>query len=159
MALGPQALTTVPALRAQLAGGATDDTTGRLAEASLAALIERASAAIEGYCDRVLLAPTDDQTYHLDGNGEQRLVLPEWPIAALTSLRIDGEDIAPRGDGPSGYVAREAEGWLDLRGHTFTVGLGNIEVVGRLGYDPVLALSERRHRRALADLEAACLLL
>jgi hypothetical protein len=160
MALNSNALTSIDKLRAWLTQGATSETTGRLAENNLEALINRASSAIEGWCDRVLIAPATDQTYTLDGNGDRRLILPEWPVVSLTSLTIDGQEIAERADLMGlGYIVRSAEAWLNLVGYCFTQGVANVEVVARLGYDAAASATDRRHQRALDDLEQACLLL
>ncbi len=154
------ALTTVTALRQWLSQNATDDHGGRLADEPLTALIERAGAAIESYCDRLLLAPSAEQTCRFDGDGSRRLILPEWPLVSLSRVTVDGQAIAAR-EHPlgQGWVARYAEAWIELFGATFTAGRQNVEVDCRLGYDRALAETDRRHSRALGDLEQACLLL
>jgi len=75
-------------------------------------------------------------------------------------VTIDGQIVPPR-EHPlgQGWVARYAEAWIELFGYTFAAGRQNVAVVCRLGYDPVLAETDRRHSRALGDLEQACLLL
>lgn len=159
MPLQANALTTVAALRAWLAQGATEETDGRLDDEALTALIGRASGAIESWCDRTLVAPAEARTYRLDGNGLTRLLLPEWPLLSLTSLTIDDHAIPEREAGGPGWLARAEEACLLLDGYTFTRGLGNVVAVARLGYDAATAATDRRHRRALDDLEQACLML
>lgn len=160
MALATNALTDVPTLRAWLTQGRTLETEGRLSDDALERLINRASAAIEGWCRRSLRAPAEAATYRFDGDGGCRLLLPEWPVASFDSLTVDGQAIAARETVfGTGYVLREREGTVLLVGHRFADGTQNVEVQARLGYDAALAESEPRHAAALADLEQACLML
>lgn len=160
MALCDQALTTVATLRQWLTQNQTDETDGRLADTPLENLLNRASNSIGSYCDRLLIAPAEAQDYVFNGHGGRRIILREWPIAELTCVSVDGQEIPER---PSleaiGYIARPAEAWLDLVGYSFTRGIGNVTITGRLGYDATLAATDARHKRALDDLEQACLLL
>lgn len=157
MALPDNALTTVAALRQWLTQDATAETDGRLAEPTLEALIARCSSAIEAYCDRTLRAPAEPQTYVFDGAGGTRLVLPDWPVVELLTVTVNDEPVPERGATGIGYVLRAAEAWIDLIGYSFTRGVGNVVIVARLGYDATLAATDRRHRRALDDLEQASL--
>jgi hypothetical protein len=160
MALNANALTTVSRLREWLSEGLTATNGGRFSDERLTALINGASAAIEAWCDRVLVAPAQPVTYTFDGDGGEKLVLPDWPIVAVSTLTVDGRTVPARSDPLGvGYVVRPYEGWLALVGETFGRGTANVVVQARLGYDATLALTDRRHRRALADLEQACLLL
>ena len=158
MALDDNALTTVATLRQWLTQDATADSSGRLADAALEGLIGRATAAIEGYCERALIAPATAETYTLNGSGGQRLILPEWPLLELTSLTIDDQAIPERASlADAGYTVSAAEACLELTGYAFTRGVGNVVAVARCGYDPALAETSRRHRQAVRDLEQACL--
>jgi len=160
MALAANALTNVPTLRAWLTQGRTNETGGRLADGALEGLINRASAAIEGWCRRSLVAPAEPRTYTFDGDGGCRLLLPEWPVVSVDSLTVDGLAIEERATVfGAGYVVRRREGALLLVGHRFAHGQQNVVVRARLGYDSALAESEPRHGAALADLEQACLML
>jgi len=158
MPLDDNALTTVATLRQWLTQDATADSTGRLSDSALEGLIGRATAAIEGYCERALLAPAEAETYVLDGTGGKRLILPEWPLLELVSLTIDEQAIPARAAvGEVGYMASAAEACLELTGFVFTQGTANVVAVARCGYDPALAETSRRHRQAVRDLEQACL--
>jgi hypothetical protein len=160
MPLDATALTSIDTLRAWLAAGRTAETDGRLADDPLADLINRASSAIATWCDREIVAPADPVTYTFDGDGGQRLILPEWPLIAVTSVTVGGQTIPPAGDtDPLGWLAQPAEAWLTLQGYRFEHGVRNVSVVARLGYDPTLAATQPRHRRALETFEQACLLL
>lgn len=159
MALDSQALTTVLALRQWLTQDSTADTDGRLSQAALESLINRASAAIERYCDRALIAPSEPVTWRLDGTGSRRLLLPEWPVVEFVSLQVDGQSVPPWTAGESGYFVRAETGQLELLGLVAPRGHGNVEVVARCGYDATKAATDRQHRQALRDLEQACLLL
>ncbi len=158
MPLDDNALTTVATLRQWLTQDATADTSGRLSDAALEALIGRGTAAIESYCERALLAPAMAQTYTLNGSGGKRLILPEWPLLELVSLTIDGQAIPARASlADAGYIVSAAEACLELTGYTFSAGVANVVAVARCGYDPALAATSRRHRQAVRDLEQACL--
>lgn len=160
MALAANALTRVPTLRAWLTQGRTNEADGRLSDEALEGLIGRASAAIEGWCRRSLVAPADPQTYTFDGDGGCRLLLPEWPVVSFDSLTVDGLAIEERTSVfGAGYVVRRREGTVLLVGHRFAYGQQNVVVQARLGYDAALAEAEPRHGAALADLEQACLML
>ena len=160
MPLADNALTDVTTLRAWLTQGRTIEADGRLSDDALEALINRASAAIEGWCRRSLRAPAEAQTYRFDGDGGCRLLLPEWPVASFETLTVDGQAIDERATVfGTGYVVRRREGTVLLVGHRFAHGEQNVEVRARLGYDAALAEAEPRHGAALADLEQACLML
>lgn len=158
MALNANALTTVARLRQWVSAGLPEETGGRLSDEALEALINQASAALEAWCDRVLVAPAEPVTYTFDGDGGQRLILPEWPVVSVSGVTVDGDAVPARGDVLGlGYVVRTYEGWLALVGYRFASGEQNVTVSARLGYDATLARTDRRHRRALDDLEQACL--
>lgn len=160
MTLSAQALVTVAQLRAWLSAGRTLEAAGRLADEPLAQLAETASAAIAAWCDRRLLAPAAAEPIVLDGTGGSLLLLPEWPVAELVSLEIDGQPVPPhQAPNQLGYRLRAREGLLTLTGHRFTRGLGNVVVTARLGYCRQLAPTDPHHRAALDTLTQACLLL
>lgn len=158
MALDDHALTTVATLRQWLTQDATAESTGRLCDTALEGLIGRATAAIEGYCNRALLAPAEAVTHTLDGTGSRRMLLPEWPLLELFSLTIDEQSIPARTGGAEvGYTISAAEACLELSGYVFTSGVANVVAVARCGYDRALADTSRRHCQAVRDLEQACL--
>lgn len=158
MALHANALTTVARLRQWVSQGLPEETGGRLSDEALEALINQASGALEAWCDRLLVAPSAPVTYTFDGDGGQRLILPEWPVVSLAGVTVDGDTLPARSDALGvGYVVRPYEGWLALVGYRFATGVQNVVVSARLGYDATLAATDRRHRRALDDLEQACL--
>lgn len=166
MALTANALTTVARLRSYLSRSRTAATDGELGTDRLEDLINAASAHIETYCDRHLICPATAQTYTLDHDGGSLLVLPEWPIVAITSITDLWDNVAiaartaPYGDG---YYAHSEDGRIDLYGYAPAAGEGVIQVVARLGYDATTAALTtpiaRRHARALAELEQACWML
>ncbi len=158
MALPDHSLTNVVTLREWLTRNAVSQTDGRLSDANLEALIDRASAAVAAWCDRQLVAPSIAETRYHDGDDSRRLVLPEWPVTEFVGLSIDGVAVPERVELlDAGYVVRAPEAWIELVGHTFTRGVQNVAVTARLGYDSTLAQNDARHRRALATLEQACL--
>ncbi|MCC7494870.1 MAG: hypothetical protein IT204_21145 [Fimbriimonadaceae bacterium] len=160
MSLTPEALTTVATLRQWLTQDTVADTGGRFAEAPLEGLINRASSAIATWCDRRLVAPAELTSYRLDGSGGNLLVLPQWPVAELTTVRVDAQEVPPRDvGGGAGWVCDSFVGRLTLYGATFARGAQNVEVLARLGYCPSCAATQLHHSAALADLEQACLLL
>jgi len=168
MALNANALTTVANLQAWLAqdtiATATD---GRYATARCEALINRVSSHIEAYCDRMLIAPAAAYTYTLDGDGGTMIPLYRegaWPIVAVTSVTdsATSEVIAARTSiYGTGYTMNAAIGVINLHGYSTTPGVQTIAVVARAGYDATTAalatVLGRLHRRALDDLENACL--
>ena len=157
MPLSADALTTVAHMRAYLQRSRTDTTAGRFTDAEMEALIESTSAAIAGYTQRQLIAPTLAQFYTLSATDSVRLQLPEWPIVAISSLTIDGGDEIDWIASDDDYLA----GIITLKNTTSGVPPQLITCVARLGYDPTAITFQdrisRAHKVALAQLESACL--
>jgi len=57
----------------------------------LTRLCQAASAAIEAYCDRLLVSRS--YASWLDGDGSSRLLLPQYPVTAVGRLSVDVQDI------------------------------------------------------------------
>ena len=60
-------------------------------DALIAALITRATSAIEAYCDRVL--GSDTYRERLNGNGERMIFLRQYPVTAITLLATSVQDV------------------------------------------------------------------
>lgn len=110
--MAAQDLTTLANVKSWLSLGTTND------DALLARLITAISIAIAGYCNQNLVS----QSYAavvLNGTGGAKLLLPEGPITAVTSLTIDGVVIPPRpAIGQAGYYFDTD--FLYVDGYAFT---------------------------------------
>lgn len=131
--------------------GTPDDTT------LMEDCIDRTTALFEAMTNRNLKArgysylstsnDYDPDNAVFDGNDRDKLVLPQYPINSVTTLRINTIEIAVRGDVfDTGYVIDKKRGILMLAGYLFTSGLRNIEVVYNAGYSTIPE-----------DLEHACI--
>ena len=109
-----------------------------ISDASLDALIERlivsASSRIENFCSRGLEQRT--LTQQLSGRGTNRLVLDQYPITAVASLKVDGVVIpAATGSAPytvAGYLFDERFIYSVMG--RIPVGMMNVEVTWTGGY-------------------------
>ncbi|KLR76626.1 hypothetical protein M717_05215, partial [Neisseria gonorrhoeae SK33414] len=81
------------------------------------------SAAAEAYIGRSLLAA--DYVGRYDGNGKDRIVLDNYPVLSVSSVKINGADAG-------GW---EFDNWLLMRPEGFARGLKNVEVSYRAGYE------------------------
>jgi hypothetical protein len=87
MALIAGAMTTLADIKAML--GITDTAS----DVRLENLINRTSAMIAHYCDRVFTRSTyTAETYH--GNNRQLLILRQWPVVSVTSVLANGSTLA-----------------------------------------------------------------
>ena len=113
--------------------------------ATLTRLLSAVAAAFSAYCDRTFESTA--QTYVTSGHGSSAMMLPEYPVSALTYLKIDGTAVTARPSiGAAGYVLI-APNTIQLDGGMyFNRGLANVEVSYTAGYSTIPA-----------DLEQACL--
>lgn len=127
-------LTTLPTVKAWLGlTTATDDVL-------LQRLITSLSRTILGVLSRSLLF----QTYLrvIDGHGGTSLVLPDYPVFALTALTINGVPIPASPDGlASGYVvsaldqaSHDRPSVVSLIGYTFARGKQNVTITYSAGW-------------------------
>lgn len=114
----------------------------------LESCVDAATAQAELYTARKLKArdysyDSADEAYDadnavIDGNGLDRIAVPQYPIVSLTTLLVDGVEIDARATVyESGYVLDKAAGIVMLAGYLFTAGLRNIELVYNAGYSTV----------------------
>lgn len=169
MALSWDALTTIANMRDYLEREKTAVTSGRFADDWMERVINATSAAIANYCQRQLIAPASAITYTMTGDGRATIVLPEYPVVSITSVKnlSSNETIAARtAYGGTGYSLSDDDrlaGIIRLHGYTTDIENAAVEVQARLGYDSTTAGSStatrvtREHRVALDQLENACL--
>ena len=86
-------------------------------------VIEGVSAAVEAYIGRSLWAA--DYVERYDGNGKDRIILDNYPVLSVSSVKINGADVG-------GW---DFANWLLMRPEGFTRGLRNVEVSYRAGYE------------------------
>lgn len=107
------------------------DAAGQTAPGNLEGIITGVSAAVQQYLSRNLVS----QPYSvvLNGEGGDRIFLPNSPITAVASLQIDGVAMAAAG-GPtaSGFVFNDNQ--VFLRGSRFCRGVQNIGLTYTGGY-------------------------
>jgi len=101
--------------------------------ALLAALISAASVAVQQYCGRKFTSTLYTDLY--DGDGQDTLVLNEYPVAALalTSIKTIADDDTKTTIAVTDYRYTTA-GVVRLKYTTFPVGFQNIEVIYTGGY-------------------------
>lgn len=98
----------------------------------LTAMISQISAEIRTFTNRDIY-PVGTYTETLSGNGRQSIVMPQYPITAVSSLTVDGVAIPARqGATGSGYVFDDAGIYLD--GYTFARGVKNVSVTYSAGF-------------------------
>lgn len=122
------ALTTLDSVKAWLGvSSATDD-------ALLARLVSASSAYVETWLNRSILSATYSDTR--DGHGRTRMMLPQAPVTAISSVTVDGVAVpAATTATMSGYVFTETS--VGLRGYTFTSGMNNVVIQYTAGFDVV----------------------
>ena len=151
MAVGTYALTTLAKLKAYL------NLTIVTHDTLLEDFVDRVTALIEDYTNRNLKARDysyvstsgdyDADNAILDGNNRDSMVMPQYPVNTLTTLRINTMAIDARPDVfATGYVIEKELGIIRLAGYLYTRGLRNIECVYNAGYSTIPE-----------DLEQACI--
>ena len=94
-------------------------------------LITATSGWIQNYISRTIRSLSYNETR--DGTGGTRLVLRNVPVTAVASLVIDGQTIpASPGYGLRGYIFSETA--IMLRGYTFTMDSGNVQISYTAGF-------------------------
>jgi hypothetical protein len=122
--------------------------TGAGDDVIIAAMIERATGMMERLTARKLKAR--DYDYTVAGNSDdailsgpkhpnhrQILILPEYPINTVTTVRINEieYDESTSLTESGWFIANRSGGMLALRGYEFLEGYKNIELVYNAGYD------------------------
>lgn len=122
--------------------------TGTGQDGMLTRLITAASAFIESWLSRTVAVT--DYTETRDGNNTMRLMLRHYPVAAITSVSIDGVAIGAAGSAiENGYVFDDKQ--VLLRGYRFTHGYQNVTIVYSAG------LSSNAPNDVPGDLQQACI--
>ena len=94
-------------------------------------LITATSGWIQNYISRTIRNLSYNETR--DGTGGTRLVLRNVPVTAVASVVINGQTIPPSpGYGQPGYIFSETA--IVLRGYTFTMDSGNVQISYTAGY-------------------------
>jgi hypothetical protein len=175
MSLLPTApIASIAELREHIARGQTDLDDGLLDDGVLVPLANGCVAQMETYCDRTLIAPAAAEVYSFYGSDDDRLRL--WlevgalPIAAITSVVVDGETVAAQPDSDSdGYRCGPPERRRgEIRLYGTTAGADDLCVVtARCGYakdhatllaaTTITAAEARDHERGVEALRAVFL--
>jgi hypothetical protein len=104
----------------------------------LARLVSAASAFVGSWLGRSIAQQGYSELW--DGNGRVKMMFPNWPVSAVTSLAIDGMAIppappsAPSGASLPGYLVTDRGMALALIGYSFTEGFQNVAVGYTAGY-------------------------
>ena len=144
MTLSAEALTSLSDLKRYLEISSSDK------DALLESLIEAVSKQFAVYTGRNLTLKTysplpDDSNYApdnavLDGSGHAELLLPQYPVAEVTSLTLDGAAISQaEPGGTSGFRLDSRAGLVVRVDGLFTRGRGNVLVAYRAGFSPMPA--------------------
>ena len=121
-------LTTLAAVKAYASVG-TDAN-----DAMLSALITGYSDLVRAYTGRDFTLQSYLQSF--DGRNSAMLILPQWPVVAVTAVLVDGRAIPSQASfGVSGY--RFTDTAIVLDGYRFARGLGNVQVAWTAGYAAV----------------------
>jgi len=130
MMLSLDALTTWETAKSML--GFADDQ-----QSAVEFLINAVSATANRISSRRLKAR--DYDLRLNGTGRDIIVLPEYPIIALSKVYIDGNrEFPPESEIDPDMISIDADGGIvRLTNMNFPVGIGNIRIIAKLGYDPV----------------------
>jgi len=128
MALGVNALTTWD--RAKTALGFSSDQ-----QAAVEFLIDAVSATANRISGRRLKA-RDYADIRIDGLGRDTIVLPEFPIISLSGIYVDSLRVfsAESMIDITEYQVLSDSGIVRLYSRKFPIGIGNIKVVGNIGY-------------------------
>jgi hypothetical protein len=112
-------------------------------------LLDAACQAIRTVLDRTINETTE--TFVLDGNGKQRIVLPQFPIVEVSLVEEDG-DVIPEDEyfvHPAGMLVRRETYW--------SLGVGNIEVTCTHGWTIATGSGSGEQSQVPADLRAVAL--
>lgn len=123
-------LTTIQAVKAVLGITLSDS------DALIDALIDRASATVESYCDRTLSQATHVEAR--DGGGGSAMMLRQYPVTSVTSVVIGGATIPQSPDGmQAGWFVSGRT--LHLIGYRFTRGPASSVITYTAGFSTVPA--------------------
>ena len=115
-------------------------------------MITGVSGAIMRETSRNLLTQSYTKTFN--GKGQIRFFLPDAPVTAVASLKVNGTTWAAAADSEGqGYLFDEESVYLVNAG-IFWRGFQNIVIAYTAGYDP--ASTDWVHMAAIADLKEAC---
>jgi len=143
MSVGTYALTTLNSLKEFLGIEATEN------DALLEACIDRATGLFEHATNRKLKARDysydsesadyDADNAILNGNGRDRIILPQYPVNSVTTLRINEQAIDESTSiYACGWVIEDkAMGLVALRCYLYTEGLKNIDWAYNAGFSTV----------------------
>lgn len=109
-------------------------------------LIEAVSARFMAYTGRKLTArdysPDPEDENHdqdnaiLSGTGHRELLLPQYPVTALSTLLLDGRAVTQAQTGyASGWVLDQAAGVVSLLSQVFPMGSHNVQITYRAGFE------------------------
>lgn len=101
-------------------------------DAVLTALCTLVSGMMRTYLSRDIY-PVTSYTANVDGNGKTSIILPEYPITAVSSLSIDGTDIPAR-TSPTGSGYTFNRNTVTLSGYEFSKGAQNVSIAYSAGY-------------------------
>lgn len=142
MALSADALTTLAAVKAYLGlAAATDD-------ALIEGIIEAVGAEMNAFTGRRLTARDyshdpldaayDPANALLSGSGYAELLLPQYPVQAVTSLMVDDRAVPKAASSLAlGWILDSAAGVISLNGEVFPRGRNNVGLAYRAGFETV----------------------
>jgi len=142
MSLGTYALITLADLEEYANITITDH------EQLLERLIDAATSLFETYTRRKLKAraysyDSDSGDYDpdnavFDGNGTDKMILPQYPVNSVATLRINETEIDARASIYNlGYLIEKQNGIITLSGYLYTRGLANIEFAYNAGLSAI----------------------
>lgn len=145
MPLIPSALTSVENAKAHLnVPSANTDQTARLE-----LMINAATARIESMTDRLLKERT--LTEVRSGRRSNLILLRQWPVNSITSVKLDAKSVFDAGTEITGYQIADDNTAIHLIGDVWPNGFNNIQIVYTAGYNST------DHAGNLAELEIATL--
>lgn len=134
MAVGVNALTTWVRVKASL-GFTSDDN-----QVAVEFLIDAVSSMANRISGRLLKARAYTDL-RVDGSGTDTLILPDFPIAASPAIKIYVDNSRVFGAetelASTSYKILADTGMIRLYSGVFSQGIGNIKIVGTLGYSTI----------------------
>lgn len=107
--------------------------TSNTEDAALERLITAASNGVVSYLNRDLFSASYD--LRLNGKGGVTVVLPQYPVTAVSSVVVNGVSIPVGNDTSDGYFFDE--GNVYLRGYTFSRGVQNVRIQYVAGFSTI----------------------
>lgn len=96
-------------------------------------LINRVSADCAGYCGRTFISKTYTNA-EFDGNGQSVLVLPQYPVTAVSALKASINGTALTQGRENDYVFDQDSGIVTLIGQTFSNEKRGVTITYTAGY-------------------------